>query len=110
MHGMNWMLDLIDYEALDMARSTVELRREDRKRMDEGSGQGPSSFVVSLLLLLKSARAEGAAFCALLVALYSLHCTSVYKRLTWFPTLCRLCCICYCGLQEDRARQLGIQD
>ncbi len=55
---MNWMLDLIDYEALDMARSTVELRREDRKRMAEGSGQGPSSFVVSLLLLLKNVRAE----------------------------------------------------
>jgi hypothetical protein len=48
---MNWMLDLIDYEALDMARSTVELRREDRKRMNEGSGQGSASFVVSLLLL-----------------------------------------------------------
>ena len=51
LHGMNWMLDLIDYEALDMARSTVELRREDRKRMNEGSGQGSASFVVSLLLL-----------------------------------------------------------
>ena len=51
LHGMNWMLDLIDYEALDMARSTVELRQEDRKRMNEDSGQGPS-FVVSLLLPL----------------------------------------------------------
>ena len=48
---MNWMLDLIDYEALDMARSTVELRHEDRKRMNEDSGQG-TSFVVSLLLPL----------------------------------------------------------
>ena len=39
---MNWMLDLIDYEALDMARSTVELRQEDKKRV-EGAG---TSFVV----------------------------------------------------------------
>jgi hypothetical protein len=39
---MNWMLDLIDYEALDMARTTVELRREDQKRMAAQS----SDFVV----------------------------------------------------------------
>ena len=39
---MNWMLDLIDYEALDMARTTVELRQEDQKRVAAQS----SDFVV----------------------------------------------------------------
>jgi len=45
MHGLNWMLDLVDYEALDMARSTVERRQEDNKRMNQASTQPPSSFV-----------------------------------------------------------------
>jgi hypothetical protein len=47
-HGLNWMLDLIDYEALDMARDTVELRQsEDQKRAAEGSPKEISSLVVS---------------------------------------------------------------
>ena len=36
-HGLNWMLDLIDYEALDMACSTVELRQQDQQRVKQAS-------------------------------------------------------------------------
>eukprot|EP00960_Hanusia_phi_P053019 761795-Hanusia_phi.AAC.2 len=34
-HGLNWLLDLIDYDALEQARYTVELRNQQVKNDSE---------------------------------------------------------------------------